>query len=358
MDGARRICQRFGMLSSDTPTPPADRRSETRPVRPIGFTGSHLDRAGNPRRKPEWLAAQRGRRDARFLVLRELKALIDIARKPAAIRWLDTVWADAHAALPCVFLGMDENDIPHFVLDGDAGGADDSVAALHRDSDKFIDVRSIAPQLAPEEAAILAQARSLVDWHQRHRFCAQCGSRTEMAEAGYTRRCTNAACNAAHFPRTDPVVIMLAVHRDAQTGEEKVLLGRQGRMPPGMYSALAGFMEPGESIEEAVRREIEEESGVITGAVRYLVSQPWPFPSSLMIGCIAEALDDRITVDQDELEDAQWFTRDQAMAMLERGKQRLAPTDPPPADNPQNEPWMPPPLSLAHQIARRWLAGE
>lgn len=358
MDGARPICQRFAMVSPDTPTPPTDRRSEPRPSRPIGFTGSHLDRAGNPRRKPDWLAGQRQRKDARFLLLRELKALITITQKPAAIRWLDAAWADAHAALPCIFLGLDEHDIPHFALDGDAAGRDDSVAALHGETDKFIDVRSIAALLIPEEAAILAQARSVIDWHQRHRFCAQCGSQTEMAEAGYTRRCISETCGAAHFPRTDPVVIMLAVHRNERTGEEKVLLGRQGRMPPGMYSALAGFMEPGESIEEAVRREIMEESGVITGAVRYLVSQPWPFPSSLMIGCIAEALDDTITVDQDELEDARWFTREQAAAMLERGKQRLAPTDPPPADNPQNEPWMPPPLSLAHQIAKRWLKGE
>lgn len=345
MDGARRICQRFDMLSPDSPTPC--------PARPIGFTGSHLDRAGNPRRKADWLAQQRARKEARFLVLRELKALVDLTVKPVAIRWQDTAWADAHAALPCIFLGLDEDDIPHFALDGDR---DDSTAALHTDTAKFIDVRSIAPQLRPEEAAILAQARALIDWHQRHSFCAQCGSKTELGEAGYVRRCTNESCGAAHFPRTDPVVIMLAVRKDAKTGEDMVLLGRQSRMPPGMYSALAGFMEPGESIEEAVRREIQEESGVITGAVRYLFSQPWPFPSSLMIGCIAETLDDMITVDQDELEDARWFTRAEAADMLERGKQRLAPTDPPPTDNPQNLPWMPPPLSLAHQIAKSWLA--
>lgn len=345
MDGAGGICQRFGMLSPDSPISPKRER-------PVGFTGSHLDRAGNPRRKPEWLAAQRSRTDARFLVLRELKALVDIAQKPAAIRWLDTAWADAHPALPCIFLGMDEDDIPHFALDGDAAPEDAGIPALHGETDKFIDVRSIAAQLTPEEAAILAQARSLIDWHQRHRFCAQCGSRTELGEAGYVRRCTSEACGASHFPRTDPVVIMLAVRRDEVTGEDMVLLGRQGRMPPGMYSALAGFMEPGESIEEAVRREIMEESGVITGAVRYLISQPWPFPSSLMIGCIAEALDGSITVDQDELEDARWFSRSEAAAMLERGKQRLPTTE----TNPDEPPWMPPPLSLAHQIARRWLA--
>ncbi|WP_341913382.1 NAD(+) diphosphatase [Ferrovibrio terrae] len=335
------------MLSPDTPTPPP---APAKRERPVGFTGSHLDRAGNPRRKPDWLATQRRHAEARFLVLRELKALVDISQKPAAIHWLDTAWADAHAALPCIFLGLDEDDIPHFALDGDR---DDTTAALHGETVKFIDVRSIAAQLTPEEAAILAQARSLVDWHQRHGFCAQCGSATEMGEAGYVRRCTSLSCNASHFPRTDPVVIMLAVRRDEKTGEDMVLLGRQGRMAPGMYSALAGFMEPGESIEEAVRREIMEESGVITGRVRYLISQPWPFPSSLMIGCIAEALDAEITVDHDELEDARWFSRTEAAAMLERGKQRLPTTE----TSPDDPPWMPPPLSLAHQIARRWLAG-
>ncbi|WP_298726292.1 NAD(+) diphosphatase [uncultured Ferrovibrio sp.] len=327
--------------------------SAARPPRPIGFTGSHLDRAGNPRRNAAWLNGQRNLPNARFLVMRELKALVDITARPAQIAWQDRAWADAHAALPCVFLGLAEG-IPYFAIDADQA---EDAAALHGERTKYIDVRSIAPQLAPEEAAILAQARSLIDWHQRHGFCAQCGSKTDLAEAGYMRRCTSQACNAQHFPRTDPVVIMLAVRRDPQTGEDMVLMGRQSRMPPGMYSALAGFMEPGESIEEAVRREIMEESGVPTGAVRYLCSQPWPFPSSLMIGCIAEAIDATITVDPHELEDARWFSRREVAEMLERGKQRLAPSDPPPANNPQNEPWMPPPLSLAHQIAKRWLAG-
>lgn len=327
--------------------------SAPHPPRPIGFSGSHLDRAGNPRRDTAWLASQRQAATSRFLVLRELKALIDIGTKPAKIAWQDRSWADAHADLPTIFLGLADG-VAHFAIDADK--ADDAIG-LHGETQKYIDVRSIAAQLAAEEAAILAQARSLIDWHQRHGFCAQCGSKTELAEAGYVRRCTNESCNAQHFPRTDPVVIMLAVRRDAKTGEDMVLMGRQSRMPPGMYSALAGFMEPGESIEEAVRREIMEEAGVPTGNVRYLCSQPWPFPSSLMIGCIAEATDARITVDPHELEDARWFSRTEVAEMLERGKQRLAPTDPPPADNPQNAPWMPPPLSLAHQIAKRWLAG-
>ncbi len=330
MDAARRICQRFDMLTAP------------RPAKPICFSGSSLDRAGNPRRDPAWLAEKRRRADSRFLPLRELKALVDITAKPARIAWQDTVWADAHATLPCLFLGLDAAGIAHFTIDCDA---DERTAALHGEAIKFIDVRSIAAMLPPEEAAILAQARSLTDWHQRHRFCAQCGSPTQLAEAGYSRHCTSEACKAQHFPRTDPVVIMLAVRRDERTGEDMVLLGRQSRFPPGMYSALAGFMEPGETIEEAVRREILEESGIKTGDVRYVACQPWPFPSSLMIGCIAEATSSAITVDPTELEEARWFSRDEVEEM------RMKSTDM------EASPRLSPPLALAHQLAKRWLAG-
>jgi NAD+ diphosphatase len=311
------------------------------PARPITFSGSHLDRAGNPRRNAEWLAEKRNLVSSRFLPMRELKPLIDVSEKPARLAWQPAAFARAHADLAMVFLGLDRG-IAHFAVDCDS---DDTTAALHGETVKFIDVRSIAPMVAPEEAAILAQARSLIDWHQRHGFCAQCGSATALAEAGYSRRCSNEACKAQHFPRTDPVVIMLAVRRDGKTGQDMVLLGRQPQFMPGMFSALAGFMEPGESIEEAVRREIHEEAGVPCGNVRYIASQPWPFPSSLMIGCVAEALDAKITVDKAELDDAKWFSRDEVATMLQN------------STNLEATPRMPPPLSLAHQIARRWLAG-
>lgn len=333
MDAACRICQLSRMVSA--PEIPS------KPPRPITFSGSHLDRAGNPRRDAAWLAEKRGLVSSRFLPLRELKPLIDVSGKPAKLAWQPAAFARQHAALPTVFLGL-ERGIAHFAVDCDG---EDATAALHTEMAKFIDVRSIAPMVAPEDAAILAQARSLVDWHQRHGFCAQCGGATALAEAGYSRRCSSDACKAQHFPRTDPVVIMLAVRHDARTGQDMVLLGRQPQFMPGMFSALAGFMEPGESIEEAVRREIMEEAGISCGPVRYLASQPWPFPSSLMIGCIAEALDARITVDKAELDDAQWFSRDEIAAMLQNSTDLEA------------TPRMPPPLSLAHQIARLWLAG-
>jgi NAD+ diphosphatase len=162
--------------------------------------------------------------------------------------------------------------------------------------------------LPAQVLAILAQARSLLHWHETHGFCAACGAKSEMADLGYRRHCP--ACGRDHFPRTDPVVIMAVRHGD------KLLLGRQASWQPGMYSALAGFMEPGETIEEAVAREVREEAGLEILSAAYVASQPWPFPSSLMIGMIAEAADEKITLDGSELEDARWFTRGDLQLML------------------------------------------
>jgi NAD+ diphosphatase len=155
----------------------------------------------------------------------------------------------------------------------------------------------------------MAQAKSLLHWHMRHRFCSNCGEASKIASAGWKRICT--ACSAQHFPRTDPVVIMVAVRGD------HCLLGRQPRFATGMYSALAGFIEPGETVEDAVRREVMEEAGIKVGRVSYMASQPWPFPASLMIGCLAEALSEEITIDRTELEDARWFTRAEVQLMLQ-----------------------------------------
>lgn len=173
-----------------------------------------------------------------------------------------------------------------------------------------VDLRSLAVQgrLPAPELGQLAQAKSLLHWHGRHGFCAQCGSRTKVAAAGWKRLCK--ACGAQHFPRTDPVVIMLVLDG------ERCLVGRQSRFNPGMYSALAGFVEPGETIEAAVRREVAEESAILVGEVAYHASQPWPFPASLMMGCFAQALSSEITVETSELEDARWLTRTEVQAMF------------------------------------------
>jgi NAD+ diphosphatase len=189
--------------------------------------------------------------------------------------------------------------------------------------------------VALEHLPAFAQAKSLLGWHARHRFCANCGVPTEIVQAGWRRDCP--ACGMQHFPRTDPVVIMLVVHGD------RCLLGRQPRFGKGMWSCLAGFVEPGETIEDAVRRETLEEAGVVCGRVTYFASQPWPFPMSLMIGCHAEALTAAITVDRTELEDARWFPRDEVAAMLmHRHPDGLTATHP---------------YAIAHHIIRAWLEG-
>jgi NAD+ diphosphatase len=209
-------------------------------------------------------------------------------------------------------------------------------AELFRDDPAFTvaDLRSIAVRgLVPaEELGLLAMAKSMLDWHDRHRFCANCGAPTVLAQAGFRRDC--AACGAQHFPRTDPVVIMLVARGD------KCLLGRQTRFPEKMYSCLAGFLEPGETIEAAVRRETFEEAGIRVGEVRYLASQPWPFPSSIMIGCVGEAITDEINFDGEELEDARWFSRDDIRRMLEGTHESFA---------------APAPIAIANHLIREWM---
>jgi NAD+ diphosphatase len=218
--------------------------------------------------------------------------------------------------------------------------APSDAADLFREDPAFIvmDLRSAAMnRIAPhDELGILATAKSLLDWHARHRFCSTCGSPTTLSQAGFRRDC--ASCGAQHFPRTDPVVIMLV------SRGERCLLGRQTHFLPGMYSCLAGFLEPGETIEAAVRRETFEEAGVRVGAVRYSASQPWPFPSSLMIGCMGEAESEDVTVDREELEDARWFSREDVRLMLRR-------------EHPEGF-FVPPSVAIANYLLHEWLDGS
>ncbi len=185
----------------------------------------------------------------------------------------------------------------------------------------------------PQELSAIAMAKSMVSWHQRHGYCANCGTRSAMKEGGWKRECPS--CKAEHFPRTDPVVIMHVASGD------KCLLGRQKQFPPGMYSCLAGFVEAAETIEDAVRREIFEESGIRCTDVQYYMTQPWPYPSSLMIGCSARAVSEDIVVDHSELEDARWFTREEAALMLTR-------THPDGLAGPH-------PFAIAHHLLGRWV---
>ena len=232
------------------------------------------------------------------------------------------------AARETVFLGL-LHDAPRFGVGIDPA----AIEALKARADlKLIDLRTIAVQGEVDTVHVppLAEAKAILGWHARHRFCPNCSAATVLTQAGWRRDCP--VCKAEHFPRTDPVVIMLPIKDD------RCVLGRSPRFPPTMWSCLAGFCEPGESIEEAVRREVAEEVGVTCARVRYFASQPWPFPASLMIGCHAEAVSDEVVIDKSEIEDARWFDRAELKSMLLR-------------QHPQ-ELSTPPPIAIAHHIIR------
>ncbi len=260
-----------------------------------GFTGGLLDRADALRHDPAALSAKLDWR-ARLLKLDGLMPQIEDGR----LAW--TSLADLPDDAEIVLLGLDAQDRAHVTALLPASG-EGTTPAMRSPA-----LMAVLGALEAGEAATYAAARSLLDWHARHRFCARCGSTTHLFRAGWGRQCD--ACYTEHFPRVDPVVIMIAEH------DGRALLGRGKGWPEGRYSALAGFLEPGESIEEAVAREIHEEAGVRVTGVRYVSSQPWPFPSSLMIACIGEAEDDAITLDTTELEDAMWVPRDLVRAVL------------------------------------------
>jgi NAD+ diphosphatase len=271
----------------------------------IPFAGAALDRADHIRSDPAALAALRGPR-ARLLLLDGLDPRIG---EHGALAWGSL--ADAEPEGEQVFLGLDAEGRGCFA-EVPRGG---SVAPGNPR------VWLARATLTASDLATYGGARSLVNWHARHRFCSTCGAVTLPAKGGWQRTCTSEACRTEHFPRVDPVTIMLVQHGDA------LLLGRQPRFPAGNYSALAGFVEPGETIEEAVAREVHEEAGLRVRDVRYIASQPWPFPSSLMIGCLAHADDLVLTIDTTELEDARWFSREEvaeAIAATERGEKGAA----------------------------------
>lgn len=301
-----------------------------------------MDTATHLRADATWIEDRRSDESSRFLPLWNLKPLIrPLVRDSDSpeLGWVDAgTIAPLLAATPVVvFLGLD-GDRACFAID--VGSLEDPehegpLAGLGN----FADVRSIAPNLATaEDAAIIARARSIIDWHHRHGYCAQCGHPTVLREAGYTRRCGNPECGVQHFPRTDPVVIMVVIRGD------QCLLGRSHRFPPGRFSALAGFLEPGETIEEAVRREVLEESGIVVGRVRYHSTQPWPFPSSLMIGCLAEAVTQEITIDEHEMDDVRWFPIERVRAAMSGAGDDVFK--------------LPPPIAIAHQLIKAWLNGE
>ena len=299
------------------------------------FAGNQLDRAAQKRLDDGWLAAKWDDPESRYICFARERPLVRVGTDPTIV-WDKRFDADLKLE-DAIFLGLDDAGRAIFgvALDTDDEGTPKSPIS---DDTKLIDLRSLAAQgiLPAQELGMLSQARSMLLWHETHRFCSTCGKLSVSAEGGYKRRCPD--CTREHFPRTDPVAIMVVCDGD------DCLLGRGPHFPEGSYSALAGFVEPGETIEDAARREVFEEAGIIVGDVRYHSSQPWPFPSSLMIGLIGMAESRELKIDHDELEDARWFHRDELVTMLAHEHPGGLIT--------------PPPLAIAHHLIKAFVQSD
>lgn len=282
-----------------------------------GFTGSPLDRADHIRSDDVAYAALLSDFRARVLML---DGLDPVVTDEGGLAWGSR--GDAEVEANMILLGLMDGK-PHFA----------TLTAASGDAFRSPAVWRAMSVLPAQDAAIYGTARSLIDWHNAHRFCGRCGTDTVLFRAGWGRKC--GSCNTEHYPRTDPVVIMIAEY------EGRALVGRQPRFPAGNYSALAGFLEPGESIEEAVRRETFEEAGIVCTGVQYVKSQPWPFSGSqLMIACVTQAQDDVITLDTNELEDAMWVTRQEMRDAIAGHENRRFNA--------------PPPFAIAHSLMKYW----
>lgn len=297
----------------------------------VGFSGNRIDRQSE-NRPDDCVQVALADPRARLMLINENRLLLR-AKGEGFDCWFSLAEAEAHGAKLAEVILLGLSAAGPVLAAPSAFAAEDLPDTL-----KVSDYRSIYSQGLVDEESVgaLAQAASLHAWNVNHRFCGRCGAETEMRAGGYRRHCPS--CGADHFPRTDPVAIMLTVTR------EKCLLGRSPHFAPGMYSALAGFIEPGETIEAAVRRETLEEAGIRLGRVVYHASQPWPFPYSLMIGCFGEPLEEEIRADLSELEDCRWFFRDEVISMLERNHAGGLLT--------------PPRGAIAHHLIRTWVESQ
>jgi len=296
------------------------------------FAGGTLDRASVLRGDRDWIARKRDDPGSRYVVLWRDRCLA-VADEPARPWYLSPAAARELGldGAPAIFLGLD-GEVAYFAIDAGAQAPDPVNGAL-AGRGSLIDLRAAGRLMAAADAAMLAHARALMYWHARHRYCGACGGPTEVREAGHQRLCINPACGLQHFPRTDPAVIMLIHDGD------RCLMGRQASWPEGQYSVLAGFVEPGESLEEAVAREVAEEVGVAVADVCYHSSQPWPFPASIMLGFYARAATTELHIDHAEIEDARWMSRAELR-------------DPPEGFR------LPNAQSISRRLVEDWLAGR
>jgi NAD+ diphosphatase len=309
-------------------------RPDLGPKPRLGYAESSIDRAAERRGDAAALAALENGADARVYVIGG--ELVPLNKTTAGFDPLFT-FAQARAlggSAEVIFLGLMDG-AARFALAVDPATAE---ALKTREELVVTDLRSIAVRGLIDAVHLppIAEGKALLNWHVRHRFCSNCGAATNVVEGGWRRDCPS--CRVQHFPRTDPVVIMLPV------AGERCVLGRSHRFAAGVWSCLAGFIEPGETIEDAVRREIREEAGIVCGRVSYFRSQPWPFPTSLMIGCHVEALSEEIVIDRAELDDARWFDREEVAAMLLRTHPSGLTT--------------PPTVAIAYHIIRAWVEEE
>lgn len=317
----------------------------------VTFGGSMLNRAGLLRAEADKLTQAYGNPSARCLLLWRGKLLVqgEALDRLALVSMTHGIVQDGPGGVieKPIFLGLSDQAEPLFAMDISGWTADgldlsgvgdfvDRSAQQHPelpDGHVFVELRRIMTRLSPSDAELAATAKAVIGWHETHKFCARCGAESAISQGGWQRSCP--ACGGQHFPRTDPVVIMLITHGNS------VLMGRSPGWPEGMYSLLAGFVEPGETLEAAVRREVMEEAGVPVGDVRYLASQPWPFPASLMFGCAGEALSSDISIDPVEIEDAIWVSRTEMMQAFTGDHPKLLPARK---------------GAIAHFLLQHWLA--
>ncbi len=317
----------------------------------VTFGGSGLDRAAHIRSDTDRLSQTQSDPAAQCLLIWRGKVLVkgEALDQLASVTMQHELIANGPGGVAeaPIFLGLGDQGVPQFAMDisgWDADGLDLSGIGAFVDGSEqqhpglpsghvFAELRRIMTRLSPRDAELAASAKAVIAWHETHRFCARCGAGSEITQGGWQRRCP--ACGAQHFPRTDPVVIMLITHGNS------VLIGRSPGWPEGMYSLLAGFVEPGETLEAAVRREVMEEAGVPVGEVQYLASQPWPFPASLMMGCAGQALSRDIQIDPVEIEDAIWVSKTEMMQAFAGEHSRLLPARK---------------GAIAHFLLQHWLA--